>query len=815
MKIARSGLVASAVGWALLATAGSLHAEAKPAAWHPIKLDIAPQSLDDALNEFARQARVQLVYHSKVAKGLQSPRVVGDLDPRDALNRLLGSSGLRFEYLDADTVAIFAPERTSTRTNALAQPAAWSGGSSDEVAKMAARDAATQIEQLVVTAPRYVPGTNSTATKMDIPLIETPQSVSVITRDQLDVLHLAEMEEAIRYTAGIRGGIFGSDDRYDWMTLRGFRPAQYLDGLRLPKGSYAWSKLDLKLADAIEVMKGPSSGLYGAIAPGGMVNTISRLPRLDSSGLLEVQGGSHDSYQGAVDATGSVTDSGSLRYRLTGLYRENGTQVDFGDDERYAIAPAITFEPTDDFTLTLLGKYQNDTYGTSIQFLPAQGTKLPNPNGVIPSSRATGEPGYNLFDREEQHIGYLLDYRINDDLRFHQGLRYSKVDVFYRAVTAAGLAPDLRTLYRSLYTVDEVTDAFTVDNQVAMNFDTGILRHKLLIGFDYGRFESNFADYNAFRGAPTLDIFNPVYGLPITPPPLLSATGTTQDQIGLYVQDQIKWNRLIVTAGLRHDWAELNSLNKLNGVEQTQNDNEFSGRIGLNYVFDSGFAPYLAFSKSFEQTLGNGFDGRPFVPVTGEQVEAGVKYQPARGDLFLTLSLYNLTQQNVVVSDPDHVGFNEQTGEVEINGVELEGVARINERFSVNGSVTYMQSEVTKTTRATELGKWLRETPRVQASLIADYTFQTGALAGFGAGFGVRHLGKTYGDRDNLWGADSYTLYDAILHYDRGPWRLSINANNVFNDTYLSNCASLNQCYYGKLRTVFATLTKRWGVKED
>lgn len=813
MKVSRSSLLASAVAVALLTGSGSLHAEAA-AAWRPVKLDIAPQALDDALKEFARQAGVQLIYHSKVAKGLQAPRILGDLDPREALSRLLGASGLRYEFLDADTVAIFAAELSSNLGGAATRTAAWTGGGgSGGMAHVAEPATPLDMEQLVVTAPRYVPGSNSTATKMDIPLIETPQSVSVITRDQLDVLHLAEMEEAVRYTAGIRGGIFGSDDRYDWMTLRGFRPAQYLDGLRLPKGSYAWSKLDLKLADAIEVMKGPSSGLYGAIAPGGMVNTISRRPQRETSGSIEVQGGSFDSYQGALDTTGAITDS--VLYRLTGLYRENGTQVDFGEDERYAIAPSLTFAPIDRLTLTVLGKFQSDTYGTSIQFLPAAGTKLPNPNGVIPLSRTTGEPGYNLFDREERHIGYALDYQVNEDIRLHQGLRYSEVDVFYRAVTGAGLYPDQRTLARSLYTVDEVTDAFTVDNHFAINFATGTLEHKLLAGLDYGRFGSDFADYFAFLGGPTLDIFEPVYGQPIAPPPLLSMTASEQRQTGVYLQDQIKWDKFIVTAGLRHDWAELTSRNKLTGVEQEQDDAEFSGRIGFNYVFESGFAPYVAYSKSFEQALGSGFDGRPFQPVTGEQIEAGVKYQPERGDLFITLAFYNLTQQNVVVSDPDHVGFNEQTGEVEINGAELEGVARINERFSINGSITYMDSEVTKTTRATELGKWLRETPQVQASLIADYTFQTGVLAGFGAGFGVRHIGKTYGDRDNLWGVDSYTLYDAILHYDRGPWRLSINANNVFDDTYLSNCASINQCYYGKRRTVFATLTKRWGTKQQ
>lgn len=670
-----------------------------------------------------------------------------------------------------------------------------------------------EVDELVVTARHYVPD-NSTATKTAIPLLETPQSVSVITRDQLDVLHLVDMEEAIRYTAGIRGGIYGSDDRYDWITLRGFRPGQYQDGLRLPKGSYAWSKLDLSLAESVEVMKGPSSGLYGSIAPGGLINTISRKPERETAGHIEGQIGSYESYQGAGDATGSITEDGVWRYRVTGLYRENGTQVDFGDDRRIAFAPALSFQPNDRLTLTFLGKFQEDNYGTSIQFLPAQGTLLPNPNGVIPTTRVTGEPGYNVFHRQENHAGYALDYEVNDWIRFHQGLRFSNVNVYYRAITGAGLGPDLRTLYRSYYTVDENSEGLTVDNNVSFDFATGDFEHKLLVGLDYGRFESDFTDWYAFLAAPTIDIFNPVYGKPLIKPPLYTSSLSQLDQTGLYVQDQIKWKDFILTAGLRQDWAEISSRNQISGVKTSNDESATSGRIGLNYVFDFGLSPYIAYSKSFEPVLGAAFGGAAFSPVTGEQVEIGMKFQPRNWNSFFTLSAYEMTQQNVVVPDTAHVGYSEQTGEVTIRGVEFEGVARIDERFSINGQITYLDSEVTKTTRPLELGKWLRETPQFQASLIADYTFQDGPLAGLGFGFGVRHVGETYGDAANLWGVDSYTLYDAIVHYDKGPWRMSVNANNLFDDTYLSNCASLYSCYYGKQRTVYATLTWRWGERD-
>lgn len=232
-------------------------------------------------------------------------------------------------------------------------------------------------------------------------------------------------------------------------------------------------------------------------------------------------------------------------------------------------------------------------------------------------------------------------------------------------------------------------------------------------------------------------------------------------------------------------------------------------------MFDSGVAPYIAYSTSFLPVPGADFNGNPFVPSEGSQIEAGVKYEPRNladdVKLFSSVAAYELTQEDVLTNDPDNLFFSVQTGEIEVKGVELEGVARIRERLSINGSYTYTDSEVTKS-NGPDLGKQLPIVPEHKASFFTDYTFQSGAFAGFGAGLGVRYLGENFGDPANtpLLETDAVTLFDAIVHYDRNGWRLAVNATNVEDDVYVQRCSSLSQCFYANRRTIFATVAKKW-----
>jgi iron complex outermembrane receptor protein len=672
-----------------------------------------------------------------------------------------------------------------------------------------AESAGQAVEEVVVTAPHYVPTHNSAGAKTDALLVETPQSVSVIPRDQIEILNWDNIQQAVRYTAGAVGENYGPDQRYDWLTVRGFSPVQYIDGLQAPVGSVGNTGLDLWGVDSVEILKGPSSVLYGEAPPGGIVNLTTRRP-LDHF-AAEVKGlyGSYDNKQLAGDVTGPVALDGALSARLTGLWFDRGTQTDGVSSKRIFVAPSLTWKIDDATALTLLAYYQKDRVdGDGGGFLPAQGTLLPNPNGRIPVGFNAGEPGYNYFHREQYGVGYQFDHTFNEAFSVHQNLKYSTNDAHFRSIYGVGLEADLRTLDRSNFLYPEALKQFAVDTRAEAKFATGGFTHVAIVGLDYRDLKNDTGF--GYGAGPTLDVFNPVYGSPI---PALSGyfnyIHEDQKQTGLYAQDEMKAGGWVLTLGGRQDWLDTRDF----GVGHK--DDKFTGRVGVNYVTSFGLAPYIAYATSFQPTSGSDFAGNLFKPSTGRQAEAGVKFEPnflpRDVHAFASAAVYELTQANVLTDDPAHLFMSVQTGEVRVKGFELEGVARIHERISLNGSYTYTDSEVTKS-NGVDLGKRLPVTPLHKASLFADYTFQTGPLAGLGVGLGGRYLSSSYGDAANTPSLETkgLVLFDAIVHYDVSNWRVALNANNMFDKIYLSRCSAITQCFYGSRRDVSVSLSRKW-----
>jgi iron complex outermembrane recepter protein len=664
----------------------------------------------------------------------------------------------------------------------------------------------------------YVAGRSLAGTKTDTPLLETPQAISVVGRDQIADQGSQSLVEALRYTAGVSVNTNPNDTRFDSILIRGFQPVLYLDGMQLPYGTQLFGRpmLDPFMLERVEVLKGPSSSLYGQVAPGGLINLVSLLPPSTPTHMVEFLADSFGRAQIGFDVGGPTDPKGDLLYRITGVVHDGGTQIDDVNDFRGVISPSFTWKPDLDTTLTVLGSFQRDVTGVEIQFLPAQGTLLPNPNGVVPISKFIGEPGYNQYNRTQYWAGYEFEHHADDTWTLRQNLRYTAVDTEVKAVISTGLQANQQTLNRSAFDVPENATAFTMDNQAEARFNTGPLSHVALFGLDYRHSTSEFSQY--FGAAPSINLFNTVYGAPITPPPLISHTGQSQDQLGLYTQDQIALGGWCLTLSGRHDWVETETFNYIAATRQNQDDEAFSGRAGLNYVFASGVSPYVAYAKSFQPTLGVSPTGTPFQPTTGEQYEAGVKYQPVGTNLMFTAALFDITQQNVLTPALSAIpGQQVQTGEARSRGGDLEATASLTSGFKFVASYTYTDTDVTKTNTPSQLGKHLITVPLNQAALWGDYTFQNGRLTGFGFGAGVHYIGDSYGDAANTILIPDYTLFDMAVHYDlanldpklRGA-KIALNVNNLFNKAYVSTCASLSQCYYGTGRVITGSLRYSW-----
>ena len=455
----------------------------------------------------------------------------------------------------------------------------------------ASAQSATDLDTVEVRAP--IARSSGTVTKTDTRISEIPQSVSVITDQQMRDRAIHGVEEAVWFTAGAQGGGYGGDPRSDWLLLRGFTPARYMDGLALAEGTGTGiTRVEPYGLERVEVLKGPSSVTYGAMPPGGMINYVSKRPTEETLREIEVQAGSYDLFQVAGDFGGRLTADGVWTYRLTALARNSDDQVDHVHDDRYLIAPALTWKPDEANSLTLLARWQRNDTVAGAGFLPQSGTLTPNPFGKIPASRYTGEPGFNDYDKTMSSVGWEYFHDFGGGTTFRQNLRYGVTEIDpSTSVGAFGLLADQRTLLRYLWKTEEESKNFGVDNQLQFQFATGAIQHTLLTGLDYRRARNEYASAFTFDGAPTLDIFNPVYGASIVEPEYTSRTRQTQSQFGLYAQDQMRIDRWVVTLGARQDWVGTDTHEVLAGRPTHQSDDKFYGRVGVNYLFDNGLAP--------------------------------------------------------------------------------------------------------------------------------------------------------------------------------------------------------------------------------
>lgn len=672
----------------------------------------------------------------------------------------------------------------------------------------------------------FVPYDSNAGSKTNSPLIEVPQSISIINQQEMESRQVITMNEALRYTPGIQADEYGVEPRFDWLKIRGFAAETfgvYRDGMRF--NSLA-GKLDPYELESVEVLKGPSSILYGEVPPGGLINQVTKRPAAERHTELEAQFGSYGRRQGALDTTGSIDAQQKFRYRLLGLVRNSGTQINYTPDNRRLIAPSFTYRPGDRTNVTLLADYQHDGTKWS-QFLPANGTLFnTNPNGIIPVSAFVGEPGYDAVRRNQASVGYTADHLFTDGWNVHSNYRYQYINFKGQTLFGGGFDGTSTTnVSRYLFATPNRNRLNTVDNRALRRFNTGgVVEQTVLFGYDYQHIDQRSVSYYLF-GLSDINIFNPVYGKATIPTgsPFLNNNSLLQ-QHGLYAQDQVKFKRhLVLTVGGRQDFAKNDVTNFNAGTTNFSHlDTRFTGRAGVTYLTDSGFAPYVAFSTSFLPNAGtyvfNSTTGRstdPARPSDARQIEGGLKFQPRSGNSFITASFFQINQTNVLVSDSN---FNShQDGEVRSRGFELEGIASLSHGLNLHGGYTLTATNVNSAPETPlAVGRWLPQTPRNQVSALADYTQRGGRFAGLGGNFGVRFIGTNLSNAPatatdaNSFYIPNYTLLDAGLRFGYRGTLFAVNATNLTDKRYVATCTGLTACYYGYARNVIGSAKYRF-----
>ena len=661
-----------------------------------------------------------------------------------------------------------------------------------------------ELDRIRVEQARQAPG--DTASKDGAPLRETPQSVSTVDARLIEQRRPLSLNEALRDVAGVVPGTFGRRG-FDDFLIRGFSQSAYAfrDGLRFDPG-FLLEQEPFGL-ERIDVLKGPASVLYGQAAPGGIVNAVSKRPTADRFGLVEASGGSDQLARLAFDTGGPLGDGEIWRYRLTALGSDRNDPVDFVGAQRDFVAPALSWTPSADTSLTAFALYQHDRFDRVLA-LPAAGTVLPNPNGCIDPDTFLGEPGRSGIASTQRQLGYAFSHRFGERFTLVQKARHTDYSVDGLNIIAAALGADGRTLPRRGVQLDVDNRVTTLDTRVQAAFGTARIAHEALLGIDVLRFRNDQIQTNATLRA--IDVFAPVYGGPIAFTTRASDRLQRLTQTGAYAQWRTKIDeRWVLLAGGRYDWARDDIRNDLSGVRSVQRDEAFTGRFGAVYLAPGGFAPYVSYATSFVPVTGNPTrEGARLQPEEGRQIEAGLRWNAEGGRIDASLAVFDLVRRNIVSVDPADPRFSVQIGEQTHRGVELEAAVRPVEALDLRLAYAFLDAEITRSTTGNQ-GLRPNNVPEHGASVWA--TLFAAPLGGSDAEFalGARYVGDRIGASATTV-LPGYAVLDATAATRVGPWRLALNLKNLTDRTWYAGGSGANFVAVGEPRSVLMTAGYAW-----
>lgn len=659
-------------------------------------------------------------------------------------------------------------------------------------------------------SPITVTGTRAvTATKTDTPLSQIPQSITVITPQQMKDQGSLTMLQATNYTAGTTNG--GDDARGDFVYIRGFWAVNYLDGLKREFGFVYLPRSEIYTLDRIDVLLGPSAVLYGAGSSGGLVNMETKRPQFQFGGDAGVSYGTYNRKQAQFDLTGPLSDT--VAFRIEGLYRKSDSLVHYMPDDRTVIQPSLTWRPSQSTDITLMGLWQHDYTGTTA-YMPLAATLYAPPGRRMNRRTLLGEPNFNRGPKDDKWLTLVANQQITSAIRFHSSSRiegdhtnYGEIYGVYYA-GASPLDPFLDANHsvvpRSIFAINAHYRSFETDNNLEFRFNTGPLRHQILAGVDYSWFRQLSRQAFCYLCASPIDIYNPVYGAPGNTAVFDPQIRQVLKDTGFYAQDQIRVaDRASVVLGIRHD-----HLNSQNTGLPTQIDNATTFRAGVTVDVAKGVTPYASYSESFQPVSGLNQFSQSYKPLFGKSYEAGVKWQPLPGAM-IRATYYNITETNHLIADPSNPLNSIQAGEVKSKGEELQANYVLPHNFTLSAAFAHNSTIITGEHKQQD------NTPENTFSVFGTKTMQLRSDTVLRFGGGVRYVGSQVAGSPDAWPffsvhTPSFTLVDAMVAIDYRKWTLQLNALNLLNKYYYAACAQYGSCSNGDPRTINIALSRRF-----
>ncbi len=658
-------------------------------------------------------------------------------------------------------------------------------------ATSAATVAAPQLQEVRINASTekdmgFSPVEAQTAGKAPMRRLETPQSISVVTREQMESRQIVNVQQALQTVAGVSPVNFGRRG-FDDINIRGFRSTESIlvDGLVQSPGM--WAKLQPYGYERFEVLKGSASVLYGQVQPGGIVNAVSKRPKKDALNEVGVEVGSFGQRTLQADVNKPLSESGKTALRINAQVSnaDDPTQFVYRKDRWFA--PSLSVDLGAQTDLVLFATYSRSEWMRQ-QGITPYGTLLPNRNGTLSRTMFTGDPAFGVYDVESTTLGYALEHKVSDAMAFRQNVRYETEKGTGNFVSNQALQANQRLQNRQASRQYMDYDLLATDTSMLTRFEALGAKHQIVTGLDVRSGHSLLASRTCRIGA--LDLFAPVYGMQAVCPTALTSDAPAKLTVaGLYAQDQIKfgqgWTALV---GLRRDWSTNDTDNRVANTQTRQKDSATTLSAGLVYEFKPGWAAYGSYGESFLPQSGLTFAGSPFVPETGKQWEAGVKYESPNGQLTGALAVFDLVRENVTTADLANTGFSVQTGQQRARGLEVELGADMKNGWKLTSAYTYTQSKVTRDNNAAIVGLPLNLTPR--HTLTAWATYKLPQYQRITLGMGGRYVSEQIGSYP--FTLPSYVVADASISYAGDSYRVTAGVKNVFNKAYYDGAINAN-----------------------
>jgi len=654
---------------------------------------------------------------------------------------------------------------------------------SANAAAAAAEDRDYLPTDIVVTGERqgYGEDDGSSGTKTPTPLIEVPQTIDIITRDQLEDQGISQLADALAYVPGV--SLESGEGNRDAVFIRGQESTAdfYLDGLRDDAQYYR----SLYNVERVEVLKGANALIFGRGGGGGVVNRVSKTARLNgNSAQFDAGVDSFGAFNLAGDVTSRIAPVAALRVNAT--YEEFNNDRDFYDGRFIGITPTVTVELGPQTRFTAHYTYDDDRR-LADRGIPSLG------NGPIEGFDDTlfGDPDFNV-SRTKVHIARTrLDHDFSSDLSANVSLQYADYDKLYANIVPG--STDGTNVTLSGY--ENLTDRqnFIAQANLIWKLISGPVEHTILAGFEYGDQQTDdsrrLVQFDT-AGGPVTSISVPLAQRLAVPSFTLTAPARARDSqlttLSAYIQDQVELGEHVqLIAGLRWDSFDLDTRNQLSGATLGRKDDMVSPRFGLVIKPNAAVSFYASYAQSFQPQSGDQFVSLSSVeaaldPEEFENFEIGAKWliQP---ELFLTAALFQLDRSNTQAPDPLVPGNIVLTGETRTKGIELSLVGNITEGWQANIGYTYLDGEIREDTSSAAAGTRLEQLPEHQLSIWNRFQL----TEQFGMGVGAIYQDEQFASVSNTVTLPDYWRFDAAAYWDVNErLALQVNIENLFDEAY-------------------------------